>query len=118
MRSPGRRNCALLLPCLVEEPDSTLGFIQVNLEDAGGGLVAGLFGGLVYFSQVTLKGQVIGFQASEHVLGSDERVVIVLDAGEGSNVTDTADGGSPDLARSLGEDVDHRKELVGLFVEQ
>ena len=63
-------------------------------------------------------GLVVGHQLAQHVVGGNERRVVVLEALALGDVADRAQRGAADLAHALGQFVGGGEDLVGLLVEQ
>src|ERR1700730_5767884 len=90
---------AALASSLVQKPGTSLGLVDPDFDQAGGGNVAMFVADVVRFAQT--RGE-----------------FLVLHALHAADMPDGLERGSTDLAYPLGDGIGHREQLIRLFIEQ
>ena len=92
--------------------------IDPVFEEAGGGNIAGVIADYVDRSHARDQGFLVLAKLTQHILRSYVLGIVVGDALQTRDVSDGTDGGSTDLANTLGDFIRHCEELIAVIVEQ
>jgi hypothetical protein len=103
---------------LKQEPDPALSLIDKIFEQARRRDVALLIADFVGEALIHRERFVVFHELTEHVDRIDVGRIVLGDPREAHDLADGADRHRAELPDSLGQDIDHRKELIGLLVEQ
>src|SRR5204862_4066008 len=107
------RFAGLCLPSSLEQkPGTSLGLVDPDLDQAGGGDVAMFLADVVHFAQTRGELLVVLAHFGEHVLRLYIVDVVVLHSLQAADVPDGLERGSADLAYPLGDGVGHGEQLV------
>ena len=101
-----------------EEPGASLGFVDPNLEQAGGGDIVMFVAKLVRFPHPPRQLAVVLAQLRQHIERLDVFRVVVFDPLHPAYLARRTQGRTTDFADALGHRIGHGKELVGLLVEE
>src|ERR1700704_2960392 len=107
-----------LASSLVQKPGTSLGLVDPDFDQAGGGNVAMFFADVVRFAQTGGEFLVVLAHFGEHVLRLDIVDIVVLHALYAADMPDGLKRGSTDLAYPLGDGIGHREQLIRLLIEQ
>src|SRR5882762_10789935 len=107
-----------LASSLVQKPGTSLGFVDPDFDQAGGGDVSMFLAHVVRLAQTRGECLVVLAHFGEHVLRLHIVGIVVLHALHAADMPDGLERGSTDLAYPLGDGIGHREQLIRLFVEQ